>query len=64
MSAKPSLFKETDFKRAFQAAKLAGVDVARIDISKGMISIVPKEPVATEAPKKVLADSTGLQSWD
>jgi hypothetical protein len=63
MSARPSLFKETDVKRAFQAARMAGVDVARVDIGKdGKISIVPREP-AKESPKTAPVAGE-LQPWD
>ena len=64
MSAKASLFKETDIKRAVRATRNAGIDIGRIDIGKdGGISIVPREPVEKTLPK---APPAGPQpeSWD
>jgi hypothetical protein len=55
MSSKPSLFKQIDVKRAFEAAQLAGIEVASVDIDRsGKISIVPKSKTAggEPAPKK------------
>lgn len=49
MSARASLFRETDIKRAFQAAKLAGINVARVDIGRdGTISIIPARGAAQD----------------
>jgi hypothetical protein len=67
MSSRPSTFKETDIKRAFRAAKIAGIDVARLDIGRdGKISIVPTSAVVggnkAESPK--IPSVAGLQSWD
>jgi hypothetical protein len=43
MSKGPSDFKLTNVKRAFTAAKMAGVDVARVEVAtNGTISIIPK----------------------
>lgn len=67
MSSKPSLFKETDIKRAFQAAKLAGVDVARVEIDRsGKISIVLRSEVAGRdiAPTKAPVDMPLPEPWD
>ena len=66
MSSRPSTFKEVDIKRAFQAAKLAGVDVARVDIAKdGKISIVPTSAVGGKAESPKAASVPGeLQPWD
>jgi hypothetical protein len=57
MSSKPSLFKQIDVKRAFEAAQLAGIEVASVDIDRsGKISIVPKSKTGGDpAPKKAPA---------
>jgi hypothetical protein len=68
MSTGPSAFKLTNVKRAFAAAKMAGVDVARMDIAtNGTISIIPKgvqdDPLA--APTKPKSKEAGtLRKWD
>ena len=49
------LFKQIDVKRAFEAAQLAGIEVASVDIDRtGKISIVPKSKTGGDdpAPKK------------
>ena len=49
MSQAPSDFKVTNVRRAILGARLAGVDVGRVDIAKdGTISIVPRD---VRAPK-------------
>jgi hypothetical protein len=48
VSSRPSTFRTTDVKRAFKAARAAGVEVARVEIDKdGRITVVPGKP--TEA---------------
>ena len=60
MSSNPSDFRLTNVKRAIVGARLAGVDVGRVDIDPktGVISIIPrplkgKEPRPTEADEIV-----------
>ena len=61
MPARASLFKETDVKRAFQAAKLAGIDVARVEIGKDgtimalsrIVAGVPRRPRGDNALTKL-----------
>ena len=56
MSARPSLFKETDVARAVRATRNAGLDIGCVEIGKdGKISIVPKE--ATK-------DDRSANEWD
>jgi hypothetical protein len=56
MSSKPSQFTITSVKRAFAAAKLAGVEVGRVDIDRsGTISIFPA---------KVTQDDQPSNEWD
>ena len=44
MSRGPSNFKQRDLRCALAATKQAGIDVARIEIDKGKIIIVPGKP--------------------
>jgi hypothetical protein len=67
MSSKPSLFKQIDVKRAFEAAQLAGIEVASVDIDRsGKISIVPRGKTGGEdlAPKKAPAGEPQPEPWD
>jgi hypothetical protein len=42
---RPSSFKKTDVTRATKAVRDAGLDVARVEISKdGVITVVPGKP--------------------
>jgi hypothetical protein len=42
MSAKASLFKETDLKRVIRGAEGAGLNIGRVEIGKdGKIAIIP-----------------------
>jgi hypothetical protein len=55
MSTGPSDFKLTNVKRAFTAAKMAGVDVARMDIAaNGTISIIPVRGPQNDRPPEAL----------
>jgi hypothetical protein len=48
MSRKPPIFRQTDVRKAFEAARAAGV-TARVDITRdGKLSIVP---MPAETPK-------------
>jgi hypothetical protein len=50
MSRKPPIFKLTDVRKAFEAARAAGV-TARVDITRdGKLSIVPVETPAKPDP--------------
>ena len=67
MSSKPSLFKQIDVKRAFEAAQLAGIEVASVDIDRsGKISIVPKSKTggADRSPVKAPVDEPQPEPWD
>lgn len=68
MSHKPSDFKLSNIKRAFVGAKMAGVDVERIDVDKdGKITIWPaKEPATAESkPLETTSGNTkALRQWD
>ena len=68
MSAGPSLFRETDVKRAFEAAKLAGIDVARVEIGKdGTISIIPAKGATDAKPAPLKPPAGGMlqpEPWD
>jgi hypothetical protein len=38
-------FRQTDLKRAIKAARAAGMEIARVEISKdGVIAMVPSKP--------------------
>jgi hypothetical protein len=50
MSRKPPIFRQTDVRKAFQAAQAAGV-TARVDITRdGKLSIVPVEKPLNDPP--------------
>jgi hypothetical protein len=50
MSRRPPIFKLTDVRKAFEAARAAGV-TARVDITRdGKLSIVPVETPASGPP--------------
>jgi len=52
MSRKPPIFKLTDVRKAFEAARAAGV-TARVDIARdGTLSIVPVETPAKPEPNE------------
>ncbi|MDQ6703221.1 MAG: hypothetical protein M3Z96_09040 [Pseudomonadota bacterium] len=52
MSRKPPIFKVTDVRKAFQAARDAGIN-ARVDIARdGKLSIIPMAPEAP-APETI-----------
>jgi len=61
MSKGPSTFRKTDVKRAFDAAKMAGVKVARIEIQAGKITLVPRDDsnAKADAPDSVVE----LNDW-
>lgn len=49
MSLKPSTFKVTDFRRAVRAAKLEGLPVAGVRVSKtGEIEVIVGKPAEPE----------------
>jgi hypothetical protein len=51
MSHGPSQFKLNNVKRAFTAAKMAGVEVLRVDIDReGKISIFPAKVTQADQP--------------
>ena len=50
MSANPSTFKITDFRRAVRAAKAEKLDVAGVKIRNGEIEIVVGKPAEAAAP--------------
>jgi len=52
---KRSTFRKADVKRAFQAAKMAGVNV-RIEISDGKITLIPDDGATDAAPPKPIDD--------
>ena len=66
MSAKASLFKETDIKRAVRGVENAGLDIARVELGKdGRIILVLREPMKALATGKApAAIEPQLESWD
>jgi hypothetical protein len=38
------MFRETDLKRAIKGARAAGMEVGRIEIEDGKITVVPEKP--------------------
>jgi len=45
MSRRPCAFSQTDVKRALKAGHAAGVEIARVEISKnGNVVVVPDKP--------------------
>ena len=67
MSRKPPVFKVTDVKKAFQAARDAGV-TARVDILRdGTLRLTPmpaEVPAADVKPQDAEPAVPGLRSWD
>ena len=43
MSSQPSNFRRTDIKRAVQAMQAAGLRVARVELRRGTVLIIPAE---------------------
>jgi len=48
MPRKPCNFKKTDVTRAVAAVRTAGLDVARVEIEAGKITVVPGKPANDE----------------
>jgi hypothetical protein len=56
---RPSIFKKTDVTRATSAVRAAGLEIARVEITKdGVIVVVPGKP---EEPAGAGAESN---EWD
>ena len=58
MSAGPSMFRITDFRRAVRAARAEKLDVAGVKIRNGEIEIMVGKPAEASAP------ASDANEWD
>jgi len=56
---RPSIFKKTDLTRATRAVLAAGLEIARVEVTKdGAIIVVPGKPDERDEP-----DASPLDQW-
>jgi hypothetical protein len=60
MSRGPSTFRKRDITRAVAAVRDAGVEVARVEIEKGKISVITGKPDETST---IGSNANDLDKW-
>lgn len=64
MSRTPATFKATDLTRAVKAARAAGLEVNRVEITKDGRIVLLQAPIADDVPGASAIDSIQRNEWD
>jgi hypothetical protein len=64
MSRTPATFKAADLTRAVKAARAAGLDVNRVEITKDGRIVLVHAPAVDDVPNTPTIDSTLCNEWD
>jgi len=65
MTRAPATFRQSDITRAIRAARAAGVDIARVEVTNaGTIVIIPAAAATTAGAAAQNGESAETNEWD